>query len=124
MPNPFDPNPQRIERNLDYFYTINSSTSSYIHHTLHVEKQNSSGIDNTFKFELDKYLNLGTYSTGTSSAIYNFDYFSYFFERVANFDDYKISKRFGFSASYKAAMSFGDSFSLLNNIQIGSKLVF
>jgi hypothetical protein len=90
--NPFDPNPQRIERNLDYFYTINSSTSSYIHHTLHVEKQNSSGIDNTFKFELDKYLNLGTYSTGTSSAIYNFDYFSYFFERVANFDDYKISK--------------------------------
>jgi hypothetical protein len=38
--------------------------------------------------------------------------------------DYKISKRFGFSASYKAAMSFGDSFSLLNNIQIGSKLVF
>ena len=38
--------------------------------------------------------------------------------------DYKLSKRFGFSASYKAAMSFGDSFSLLNNIQIGSKLVF
>ena len=41
--NPFDPIPKRIERNLDYFYTINSSTSSYIHHTLHVERQNNSG---------------------------------------------------------------------------------
>jgi hypothetical protein len=38
--------------------------------------------------------------------------------------DYKLSKRFGFSAAYRAAMSFGDSFSLLNNIQIGSKMVF
>jgi hypothetical protein len=38
--------------------------------------------------------------------------------------DYKLSKRIGFSASYKAAMSFGDSFSLLNNIQIGSKMIF
>ena len=38
--------------------------------------------------------------------------------------DYKLSKRFGFSASYKASMSFGDSFSLLNNFQIGSKMVF
>jgi hypothetical protein len=38
--------------------------------------------------------------------------------------DYKLSKRFGFSASYKAAMSFGDNFSLLNNIQIGSKMIF
>ena len=90
--NPFDPNPKRIERNLDYFYTVNSSTSSYVHHTLHVEKQNKLGIDSSFKFELDKYLNLGTYSAGTSSATYSFDYFSYFFERVANFDNYKISK--------------------------------
>ena len=90
--NPFDPNPKRIERNLDYFYTINSSTSSYIHHTLHVEKQTNLGIDSTFRFELDKYLNLGTYSTATSSATYSFDYFSYFFERVANFDNYKINK--------------------------------
>ncbi len=90
--NPFDPNPKRIERNLDYFYTINSSTSSYIHHTLHVEKQNTSGIDSTFRFELDKYLNLGTYSTSTASATYSFDYFSYFFERVAKFDNNQISK--------------------------------
>ena len=90
--NPFDPNPKRIERNLDYFYTINSSTSSYIHHTLHVENQTSSGIDSSFRFELDKYLNLGTYSLGTQSATYSFDYFSYFFDRSARFDNYKINK--------------------------------
>jgi hypothetical protein len=90
--NPFDPDTKRIERNLDYFYTINSSTSSYIHHTLHVEKQTISGIDNTFKFELNKYLNLATYSVGTGSATYSFDYFSYFFERNANFDNFKVNK--------------------------------
>jgi hypothetical protein len=90
--NPFDPDTKRIERNLDYFYTINSSTSSYIHHTLHVEKQTTSGVDSTFKFELNKYLNLATYSVGTGSATYSFDYFSYFFERSANFDNIKINK--------------------------------
>jgi hypothetical protein len=38
--------------------------------------------------------------------------------------DYKISKRFGFSASYRANMMFSPEFSLMNNIQIGSKMVF
>jgi len=90
--NPFDPNPKRIERNLDYFYTINSSTFSYIHHTLHVESQNVNGIDTSFKFELDKYLNMATYSNGTYSATYSFDYFSHFFEKNARFDNYKINK--------------------------------
>lgn len=90
--NPFDPNPKRIERNLDYFYTINSSTYSYVHHTLHVESQKDYGIDTSFKFELDKYLNLGTYSNGTYSLTYSFDYFSHFFEKNARFDNYKINK--------------------------------
>ena len=90
--NPFDPNPKRFDRNLDYFYTINSSTSSYIHHSLHVENNINGSIDNTFRFELDKYLNLGTYSVGTVSATYSFDYFSYFFERKASFDSDNIKK--------------------------------
>jgi hypothetical protein len=80
--NPFDPDLKRIERNLDYFYTINSSTSSYEHHTLHIEKQdNDYNIDNSFQFELEKYLNLATYSVGTVSATYSYDYFSQFFEQ-------------------------------------------
>lgn len=86
--NPFNPIPERIERNLDYFYTINSSTSSYIHHTLHVEDLS----DSNFKFELDKYLNLGTYSTGTGSATYSYDYFTHFFEKNAKFDNFDINK--------------------------------
>lgn len=91
--NPFDPNPSRIERNLDYFYTINSSTFSYIHHSLHIEDFNTDGSLNTnYEFELDKYLNLGTYSLGTQSATYSFDYFTYFFERKTLFNSGLISK--------------------------------
>lgn len=90
--NVLNPNPKRSERNLDYFYTINSSTYSYIHHSLHVEKQNENGIDDTFEFELDKYLNLGTYSYGDQSLTYSYDYFSYFFERKTQFDEYNINK--------------------------------
>jgi len=92
--NTFDSNPKRIERNLDYFYTVNSSTASHLHHSLHVESLKNSGrdIDTSFRFELDKYLNVGTYSVGTSSATYSFDYFSYFFDRKSSFLDGKITK--------------------------------
>ena len=90
--NPFDPEPKRIERNLDYFYSINSSTWSYLHHSLHVEKINDVSIDNSYKFELDKYLNISTYSVGTSSATYSFDYFTSFFERKSKFNAGQISK--------------------------------
>jgi hypothetical protein len=91
--NPFDPDPKRIERNLDYFYTINSSTYSYLHHTLHVEDFNSDkSLNQNYEFELDKYLNLGTYSYGTVSATYSFDYFTYFFERKSFFNSGEISK--------------------------------
>lgn len=91
--NTFDPNPKRIERNLDYFYTINSSTSSYLHHSLHVEKLDSdNNLDLTFKFELDKYLNVGTYSVGTVSATYSFDYFTNFFYQKQSFLNGEINK--------------------------------
>lgn len=87
--NTFDPNPHRVERNLDYFYTVNSATSSYLHHSLHVQDFDT----NDFKFELDKYLNLATYSVGTSSAIYNQDYFTQFFGKRSKFDSGDIIKR-------------------------------
>jgi len=38
--------------------------------------------------------------------------------------DYKVSKRFGFSASYKASIATKPDFLVLHNFQIGSKLVF
>jgi hypothetical protein len=38
--------------------------------------------------------------------------------------DYKISKRFGLSTSYRGAMNFEPNFNLMHNFQIGSKMVF
>lgn len=82
--NIYEPFPKRIERNLDYFYTINSSTSSYIHHSLHVQNVDNNGnIDINFRFDLNKYLNFGTYSN---------DYFTYFFKKKSSFYNSKIQK--------------------------------
>lgn len=80
--NVFETDPNRSERNLDYFYTINSSTSSYTHHSLHVEKSIDGVIDVNFKFDENKYLNIG----------YNNDYFTYFFESKNEFDNSNIKK--------------------------------
>lgn len=89
--NPVSPVLSRVERNLDYFYTINSSTSSYLHHTLHVEKlDDDKNIDSSFTFELAKYLNLATYSVGTQSLTFSTDYFSLFFEQNQKFNNGQI----------------------------------
>ena len=80
---PFEANPIRSQRNLDYFYTVNSSSNSYSHHTLHVEKNENGIIDTSFVFDIDKYLNL----------TYDYDYFTYFFERNMQFDNAKKNVR-------------------------------
>jgi hypothetical protein len=116
--NPFDPDPKRIERNLDYFYSINSSTSSYIHHSLHIEKLNNGEIDTNFRFELDKYLNIATYSVGTSSATYSFDYFSYFFDRLAEFDSGNIKN----NVSKYSEFNIGDN--IIPNISLFKGIEF
>ena len=92
--NPFETSLSRIERNLDYFYSINSSTYSYLHHSLHIEGFDSNyQLDNNYKFELDKYLNLATYSVGTNSyATYSLDYFSDFFFQKQYFLSGKVVK--------------------------------
>ena len=90
--NPFDPDPSRYERNLDYFYTINSSTYSYLHHTLHVENNNTDGIDMNFKFDFDKYLGKSSYIDFNVTATYSVDYFSYFFSKKSTFLNNTITK--------------------------------
>ena len=89
--NPFDPDPDRKERNLDYFYTVNSSTFSYLHHTLHVENNNSSGTSRLW-FDFDRYLGNSSYIAGSASNRYNFDYFTWFFDRQTTFLSGKIKK--------------------------------
>ena len=79
-----DPSPKRIERNLDYFYTINSATSSYLHHTLHLESVDDNGnVDTSFRFDLNKYL-------GQSVGTFSHDYFSYLFSKKSSFLNNKI----------------------------------
>ena len=77
--------PKRIERNLDYFYTINSDSSDYIHHTLHLEEYNDDySLKKDYFFDLRKYLD-----------VLGYDYFSNFFNKsfiycdIFNFDKYK-----------------------------------
>ncbi|MCK9476359.1 MAG: hypothetical protein M0R46_10585 [Candidatus Muirbacterium halophilum] len=74
--NPYNVIPNRIDRNLDYFYTINSSTASYTHHTLHIEKIKDGEIDTNFNFELNKYISNEN------------DYFSEIFDANVVFGDY------------------------------------
>lgn len=67
---PFIDNPERSERNLDYFYTLNSE-EIYDFQSLNIMRyDNNENIDTNFEFELDRYFN-----------IYNEeDYFKYLFK--------------------------------------------
>lgn len=77
---PYSSVPQRQHRNLDYFYTINSSTSSHSTNTLHVENIINNNIDTNLFFDINQYVN-NTY-----------DYFTYFFERKIYLDNSSIIK--------------------------------
>jgi hypothetical protein len=79
--------PERSTRNLDYFYTVNSGTTSYLHHSLHVEKNYGDIQDTSFRFELDKYLELGSYSFTGLSYSYGLNYFDLFFSATQSFID-------------------------------------
>jgi hypothetical protein len=79
--------PERSTRNLDYFYTINSGTTSYLHHSLHIEKNYGSIQDTSFRFELDKYLELGSYSFTGLSYSYGLNYFDLLFAATQSFID-------------------------------------
>lgn len=79
----YESNPVRSSRNLDYFYSLNSESNSYINHSLHIEKLDVSGeIDLNFKFDFDSYIGLN----------YNYDYFTYFFDSHFFFDKSNIKK--------------------------------
>jgi len=82
----------RSERNLDYFYTINSGTFSYLHHTLHVENNNESGHDLNFDFDFNKYLGISNYYINGATQSYNYDYFEYFFSRKTTYLNNTVNK--------------------------------
>ena len=84
--NPFELSPMRSERNLDYFYSINSNSSSYLYHSLHVENHVDGLLNVTFNFNLAYYLNL------PKNGDYKYDYFTYLFGKSNYFLDGKIKK--------------------------------
>jgi hypothetical protein len=63
--------PNRIERNLDYFYTINTQKNKYTFNSLDINKTN---------FNLEQYISS------------NEDYFTNFFEGVETYDSDKLKK--------------------------------
>lgn len=72
--------PSRVQKNLDYFYSLNSDNVDYLHHSLHIEDQENGVLNQNFKFEIDKYLGLS----------YSLDYFSYFFSKKSVFNSGKL----------------------------------
>jgi hypothetical protein len=70
--------PSRVDRNLEHFYTINSSTASWLYHSLHIEEIQNGSIVQDYSFDAFEYLNLG------------YDYFSLFFDRKVYHDNSTI----------------------------------
>ncbi len=71
--------PKRWDRNLDYFYSVNSATNSTLFHSLHVEDYKANGdIDTTSNFDLSEYLDNSK------------DYFTYFFGKNSHFSSGNI----------------------------------
>ena len=91
----FESSPIRRTRNLDYFYTINSGRTDFVHHSLHVERNFKDVQDTSFRFELDKYINRFIYTPSgqTISQTYSSDYFSYFFGSTQSFLNGQILKK-------------------------------
>lgn len=82
MPDVFNNNPNRIDKNLDYFLTINSGTTSYKNHSLHVNDDYDGYQNFNYKFDIKKYFNMDGYE---------YDYFSNFFGNKSYFNNSKIS---------------------------------
>lgn len=102
--------PDRSSRNLDYFYTFNSGSSEYRHHSLHLERNNGNVQDASYRFELDKYLNQYYPNTelsnnGSYSSTYSLDYFEEIFASDVKFVDSKLVKK---SKKY-SYFEYGDS---------------
>lgn len=70
--NPFRFEPNRVENNLDYFYTFESPVGNFTNHSLHLDQ-----VGFNIKEYLDASSGLNTFSTGFTRT---FDYFEYLFE--------------------------------------------
>jgi hypothetical protein len=77
---PFSSTPDRLSRNLDFFYTINPDGSSYSFFSLNIQDE-----DRNFYFDIEKYFSLEE------------DYFSTFFGKTSSFYPQIIVKNYKWS---------------------------
>lgn len=77
--NTIEGRPMRMENNLDYFYTINSSTTSYTEQSLHIQQLTNGSINQSFKFNPDLIFTGITASYGSYSG--TISYFSSLFNK-------------------------------------------
>lgn len=103
--NTYVTSPIRMDRNLDYFLTINSATSSYSYHSLHIEEINNNSIVATYSFDINEYLNNG------------YDYFSYFFDRKALFSNSSIITNVNKFSNFNAGDKSFPNITLFNGIK-------
>jgi hypothetical protein len=85
----------RVDRNLDYFYTINPTDDEYSHHTLHVQDDYNTAFNFDFDFDIYK----GIYGTHNGGSWKDLDYFTWFFKRRSHFnsgDTIKNSKKYSY----------------------------
>lgn len=116
--NPYDGIPNRSERNLDYFYTINSSSNKYVHHTLHVERSTYDSVDKNFDFDFEKYLGSKTLidKDGTSTLL-DFDYFNHFFTLKSSFVNNTVLKNTKKYSEFLAGDSETPNYTLFRGIK-------
>lgn len=91
--NPFatDLNPEY--RNLEYFYTVNSSSAAYSHHSLHVQQNRDNSPDPFFDFDFESYFGKKNIILGDGSTqSVNYDYFNHFFTIRTDYANGKLVK--------------------------------
>ncbi len=91
--NTFEAMPSRRDRNLDYFYTINSDSSRYSHHTLHIERIKGGIPDPDFDFSFEKYMGKKRYIQDGEEKEISVDYFESIFRMKAVFESGTVIKQ-------------------------------
>jgi hypothetical protein len=85
--------PSRQSRNLDYFYTVNPPSNSYVFHSLHIQGNLGTDVDYDYKFDFDRYYGKTTYTDKTGTHSGEIDYFDSIFNQISIFENGLVQKK-------------------------------
>jgi len=94
------------DRNLDWFYTINSSTASWLYHSLHIEDIQYNTINQNYSFDVYNYLSQ------------NYDYFQLFFDRKVYRNNSSIVENISKFSSFNTGDNTIPNITLFNGLKI------